>query len=273
MLPTFYINLDRRPDRNSAIQSQLQQLNIKAQRIQAIDGSTITNQQAAFVDSDMFILRMKRPISQGEIGCALSHRKIWQKILDEKLEYSLVMEDDVIINPALIELLTSNQYKKFDFINLSSNEPYNIHEQALQKIITSGIRLRNHQTEKEFKRLDWNNNWKIYKLHEINQNIIICECNISPALGSGYILSKKAAQHFLLASDKLQVPIDYIWRYSSGMLRQGFLATPLITQRANDSNISGRDTQFVLSAKQKMARLLLKLEQNPRKQDIKRMYG
>jgi GR25 family glycosyltransferase involved in LPS biosynthesis len=40
------------------------------------------------------------PLSPGEIGCFLSHRRCWQKILDEGLDCALIAEDDMETEPA-----------------------------------------------------------------------------------------------------------------------------------------------------------------------------
>jgi GR25 family glycosyltransferase involved in LPS biosynthesis len=38
------------------------------------------------------------PLSAGEVGCFLSHRRCWQHILDEDLDYALIVEDDLAID-------------------------------------------------------------------------------------------------------------------------------------------------------------------------------
>ena len=45
---------------------------------------------------------------EGEVGCFLSFRKAWQKIVDQKLSAGLIFEDDVSLNPDTFnESLTS----------------------------------------------------------------------------------------------------------------------------------------------------------------------
>ena len=38
----------------------------------------------------------KRDVTPGEIGCAISHRLLWQKMLDESVETALILEDDFL---------------------------------------------------------------------------------------------------------------------------------------------------------------------------------
>ena len=51
-----------------------------------------------------------------------------------------------------------------------------------------------------WQQLDWQGKWKIYELDRLSDDIIVCTCSLPPALTSGYLVSKKAAQNFLLAS-------------------------------------------------------------------------
>lgn len=269
MIPIFYINLDKRPDRNVQMTEQLSVLGLSAERISAINGSDLSEQEKSFVNNENFLLNTKRHVSHGEIGCAMSHRLIWQKMLDNNLDYALILEDDVVINPQILAILNNPQfYQQFDFLNLSSNFPYNPKIDALKSLLNEQKAVKRNT---DFRQIDWSKHWRIFALYHLAHDIIACECDNAPALASGYILSKKCATSFLKASDELSVPIDNIWRYADGELKQGFLAKPLIVQKENDSNILGRD-MVKLSLTQKIKRAILKRKPNPRQTDILRMY-
>ena len=120
MIDVFYINLDSRKDRLLSMQEQLTALNLSAKRFSASVGKHLSTKERLFVDSHKFTCLMKRPITDGEIGCASSHRRVWQYIVDHDIDYSLVMEDDVIIDKQVVEVISNYQnYQDFDFINLS----------------------------------------------------------------------------------------------------------------------------------------------------------
>lgn len=101
----FYINLDRRPDRNTNVQNFLQQFNLQliAQRISAVDGSklnldhvpkTIISEKGIHDAKD----KSKKtgiPLTPGGIGCALSHRTVWEHIITQNLKSALILEDDI----------------------------------------------------------------------------------------------------------------------------------------------------------------------------------
>ncbi len=64
--------------------------------------------------------KYKKDLNVGEIGCYLSHVKAWQKIVDEKLDYAIILEDDFKLSPLFNrydELL--RQLKNWDYIRLA----------------------------------------------------------------------------------------------------------------------------------------------------------
>lgn len=269
MIKIFYINLDKRVDRNTLVLEQLSALSLTAERLSAINGGDLDEQETSFINRENFLLNTKRHISNGEIGCALSHRLIWQKMLDNDLDYALILEDDVVLAPQLLDILNNPEfYEQFDFLNLSSNFPYSPDINILISLLNGQKSVKRNAN---FHQIDWSKHWRIFALHHLINDIVACECDNAPALTSGYILSKKCASSFLRVSDELSVPIDNVWRYADGELKQAFLANPLIVQRENDSNILGRDV-VKLSVVQKIKRAILKRKPNPRQVDIKRMY-
>ena len=276
MINIFYINLDNRVDRQDNIIQQMSNLNLVAQRVSASVGKDLSVEEKSFIDYDKFLCLMKRTITDGEIGCALSHHRIWNYVLENDIDYALVMEDDVIFDKRLVEVISDCQnYQYFDFINFSTTTPYSYNSQVARNFIDKGMYTRPKcpQLFKEWRLLEWRNNWRIYKLKPIADNLMICECDPAPALGSGYIVSKKAAFEFLHASENLFYPIDYVWRYATGELRQGFMSTSLITQKQVDSDILGREEKCELNITQHVHRLFLKRARRHRIKDIKKMYG
>ncbi len=95
----FIINLERDTNRKKNIQKQLDEQDIRNYEfIKAVDG------QNGGLDDQTFhvISEWREPFSskvmtKGEIGCALTHYTIWQRIVKENLDYVLILEDDVIL--------------------------------------------------------------------------------------------------------------------------------------------------------------------------------
>ncbi len=113
-MKVFLINLDKRPDRLAFVKKQLDEQSISFERFAAVDGSKMTLETQTLVDVKRFIIEQKKEPVIGEVGCAMSHRAIWQKMVDENLEYALILEDDITLSPDLGELLkTESFYKQF----------------------------------------------------------------------------------------------------------------------------------------------------------------
>jgi GR25 family glycosyltransferase involved in LPS biosynthesis len=122
----FYINLDRRPERNKHMKKQFKNLSWKGpiERISAVDGKKLTNDhlslftqqaiQQSTTKHEQFIPGFY--MTKGGMGCALSHRKIYQKIQQEQYQRVLILEDDVILDSGLLSTLESlNSFIPDDF--------------------------------------------------------------------------------------------------------------------------------------------------------------
>lgn len=271
----FLINLARRPDRLAHVQQQLDQLGLTFERFNAVDGATIND--TSCVDRDRFYLNNKRQIALGEIGCAMSHRAIWQQMVQQNLPFALILEDDITIRAELVGFLADlNNYQHFDFLNLSYIEPYRVDPQALEYFV-SQQKLRRphifHQDRSEWRKLEWNRSWRIFQIHPTLNQHYAMECDPAPLLGSGYIVSLHAAQALLKASERFEFPIDWVWRYASGQLVEGFTYPCLVTQSLNDSNINDRHYGNRLPLKQKIRRFWYKHRKFARRVDLWRMYG
>ena len=225
MLKIFLINLDSRPDRLAYVSKQLDELGLDFIRISAVVGKNLNLEEQRLFDKRGFILEQKKELVLGEIGCAMSHRLIWQKMLDENIDHALILEDDVNIDEYLVDFLKKTiHYQAFDFLNLSFTKPYELNEQALH------------------------------------------------FLGSGYIISKLGAEHFLQASNVMTFPIDLTWRFSAGLLRQGFVSNVLIEQ-CLDTDIKGRYVGYKLTPLQKLQRIFKKSRFLKRRIAVLKMYG
>lgn len=90
-MQTFYINLDSRPDRRAAIEALLQAASIEAERIAAVTPADLPAAAQRFCDPGTSKVRWVAPT---QLACTMSHRKIWQAVVDRDLPYALVLEDD-----------------------------------------------------------------------------------------------------------------------------------------------------------------------------------
>jgi len=90
--PVLVVNLNRRQDRWNSISEHLKSKNItNFEKFEAVDGRelTLTNELKYLFRGNDFNFR------RGVIGCALSHIKIWRRLInDPKNNYYIVLEDD-----------------------------------------------------------------------------------------------------------------------------------------------------------------------------------
>ena len=144
---TFIINLERDRKRKENIIKQLQYHNIQNYEfIKAVDGQNGDLQYYDFqVIPDWVEPFTSKVMTKGEIGCALSHYNIWKKIVSENLEYSLILEDDIILCENFSEKLDSicsnilEELKEFDLLYLG-RRPLNINNET--KINDSIIKVK-----------------------------------------------------------------------------------------------------------------------------------
>ncbi|GGF60867.1 glycosyltransferase family 25 protein [Alteromonas lipolytica] len=120
--PIWLINLDKCADRLVSATEQLQRAGLTAERFSAVNGKALSEEEiAACYDEQANKAFFRRPISRGEIGCYLSHRTLWQRMVDEQIEVAVIIEDDIIIDPKFGEVISKiAQVKHWDMIKLAA---------------------------------------------------------------------------------------------------------------------------------------------------------
>ncbi len=105
-VPTFYINLDARPDRRSAMETELARVGLAATRIRAV---TTRDLAEGRYDDRIERYSVALRISAEELACAISHRAaIRDAFSNPATEVALILEDDVVLSdqlPAFLENL------------------------------------------------------------------------------------------------------------------------------------------------------------------------
>lgn len=121
-IKTYVINLKDSVDRREAVLAEIANHSIlDIELVKAVDGRDMSSKEIKeCFDVDKFINRYYRTPRGGEIGCTLSHRLCYRKLLESEEEFALILEDDVtFIYPADVEnLLAKILY------NYQDNKPY-----------------------------------------------------------------------------------------------------------------------------------------------------
>jgi len=92
MVKAFVINLDADTERMAFMSRQLDSLGIPYERYPAVRPEDVLPGE---YDASAASLHRGHSLIPGEIGCAASHKRIYEEMLSRGLEYALVLEDDV----------------------------------------------------------------------------------------------------------------------------------------------------------------------------------
>jgi hypothetical protein len=95
MIPIFVINLKKRPDRLEAFRQRQKELGWGLSEVEIVEG----------IDGSLLDLPKGFKSGNGAYGCLLSHCKVLEMAIVRKLDSFLVLEDDVIWKPVLVDSL------------------------------------------------------------------------------------------------------------------------------------------------------------------------
>ena len=97
----YVINLARSPDRRSYITAELAKSRIDYEIITGVDGRDLDLHEPQTVEPSVLA---RSWFGAGVAGCALSHLRVYQKVLADGLDFALVLEDDVTLPADLGDL-------------------------------------------------------------------------------------------------------------------------------------------------------------------------
>ena len=142
----FIINLKRDVDRKIRMEEQLKKHDLQNYTFfEAIDGQNEDLSKYDFkVIPEWYDPTHKKIMTKGEIGCALSHYKIWEKIAVGDFENVLILEDDA--------LLSDDFSKKIEEIDMTKPELKKNPDQTLMWIGEKSKSALKDWFEKQFKK-------------------------------------------------------------------------------------------------------------------------
>lgn len=139
----FVINLEQDKEKKNQMKQILNQYSNNYHFFTAINGREISSKyQEVNINLDWYDPFYHTHISQGEVGCALSHFSLWKRIIDDKIEKAIILEDDIIIKDSNWLSIIDNIDCNYDFIYLGRKKmtPDSLIESTLIEISPQLVR-------------------------------------------------------------------------------------------------------------------------------------
>ena len=132
-IPFYIINMQGCEERWEATQKQLTNLHLTAERFEATIGKNLSEQEILnWYCPKKNKKRYNRDLTLGEIGCYVSHMRIWQKIVDENISFCVVLEDDLSIKASLKDVVdVAIKLNNWDLIKLSNDRNFPFIDSAI----------------------------------------------------------------------------------------------------------------------------------------------
>lgn len=103
-IEAFIIHLSRATARAPIVDAARWAVGMNCTIVDAVDGRHLTKTElsANYSADPLYSPPYPFELGPGEIACFLSHRKVWQEIVDRGLDWGLVLEDDVAVSSEIL---------------------------------------------------------------------------------------------------------------------------------------------------------------------------
>lgn len=211
--PIWVLNLERSNERREFMETQLNKLNLEYEIIQAVDGLKLTDYELGLYSKKEALRCSERELSLGEIGCILSHVRMWQRLITENYDDVMILEDDVLINEMLLHALRNRDKfpDDWEYINFKTDVGQ----------IPFGEPV-----------------WGIHRM---------CRFSYYPNRTSAYLINRKGAEKLLKYVFPIRWPADNFTggTYITGMVCYG-IDPQIVALQDYDSEIWKNDEYFAL---------------------------
>ena len=142
-LPVWVLNLKKDAHRLRFMAKQLRALSLPYTAVEALDGALLSPEEWKLYSKARALEFSKRELVPGEIGCAISHARMWERIVRENIPEVLIFEDDVWIGKALPDILKNRRRlpEDWELINFSTDAP----QEPFGEFITDIYRASRHK--------------------------------------------------------------------------------------------------------------------------------
>jgi len=173
--PIFILSLEDAYERRGPLIQSLRELQLSYEVLCGVDGRL---ELPFWAEKNVLRRRSrwgKRPMTNGEFGCALSHQKAYRTIIERRLPGAIIFEDDARLQGGFEALIASGKHK------------------------VGEMTLLGH-------RMCWVDETPFL---EVNRHLSLYRVRVRPHNAHAYAVSSSAAQTLLTASTPVSEPADW----------------------------------------------------------------
>ena len=220
-------------DRFNYISQQLEQQNLSFKRIPGVDVKERQDLKNKYYSKVRNKLDYHTPLTDGEIGCYIAHRNAWKEILDDNIDFGLVLEDDAYLKENLKLILDNLHNTKSDW--------------DILKLADLSTSPRKGTNIEKFQKFDIQSYYK------------------PPTLCIAEVITRKGAKILLNLSNTFGRPVDVDkqWFCFKGLKIKGIKPYPVNCNNQFKSEIDSiQNRKYSLSFKERFIRRLKRIKLN-----------
>ncbi len=220
-------------DRFNYISQQLEQQNLSFKRIPGVDVKERQDLKNKYYSKVRNKLDYHTPLTDGEIGCYIAHRNAWKAILDDNIDFGLVLEDDAYLKENLKLILDNLHNTKSDW--------------DILKLADLSTSPRKGTNIEKFQKFDIQSYYK------------------PPTLCIAEVITRKGAKILLNLSNTFGRPVDVDkqWFCFKGLKIKGIKPYPVNCNNQFKSEIDSiQNRKYSLSFKERFIRRLKRIKLN-----------
>lgn len=229
----YVINMSSSSDRFNYISQQLEQQNLSFKRIPGVDVKERQDLKNKYYSKVRNKLDYHTPLTDGEIGCYIAHRNAWKAILDDNIDFGLVLEDDAYLKENLKLILDNLHNTKSDW--------------DILKLADLSTSPRKGTNIEKFQKFD------------------IQSYNKPPTLCIAEVITRKGAKILLNLSNTFGRPVDVDkqWFCFKGLKIKGIKPYPVNCNNQFKSEIDSiQNRKYSISFKERFIRRLKRIKLN-----------
>ena len=221
----YVINMKTSTDRKNHMKKILNNNNLNYEFIEAVNGKELDTNYVNSITKDKL-----RDLSRGEVGCFLSHKKVYKKFLDSGEDYCLILEDDIQICKKFVNEINKclSQLNIFDIFYCFNSPRYQFYN-----II--GKDVKDYFPEK------WDKNLPLLLDKDYSKDCVLAKARTGTY---GMVISKKAARQLLNNMSTIKTAIDVQIHFKD--VKKGLKIfsskKDLVFEATNDNNIMFKST-------------------------------